>query len=451
VTGAWRLAVRNLARNRRRNLATAMAVALGYAALIVLAGYVVRVERYLRTSTVYLQHRGHVALFMKGGLERHLVRPKAYSVSAADQAAIAEVLAGDGDVEFWGRSLVGMGLAGNGCTTVPFIATGVEPEIDRRIREHPEVQRYAPELAPALRGQTLGSAAVEDPVLVTATLAHRLGKTRVHDELDAAAAPAAIDCRGPEAATRIAADANVQLAGATFGGSFGAVDGEVVGIFSTGASASEETGLLTSLDELQRLYDTDGVTQVSVYLRRPSSATAAAARLERALARRGVDVDAYPYTDGAMNPWYVGTVRFLVVMAVFIVAVVATVVLLSVLSSMTMTILERSREIGTLRSLGFRRRHVIGLFLREGLVLTMAALLVGLGLGLVTAALVNGADVRFYPPGVPQPIQLLLTPEPVLCAGLAIVLLALGAGATWLATRRSVKRNIVHLNAAITA
>ena len=43
MTGAWRIALRNLSRNRRRNLVTASAIALGYAGLVVLGGYATRV------------------------------------------------------------------------------------------------------------------------------------------------------------------------------------------------------------------------------------------------------------------------------------------------------------------------------------------------------------------------------------------------------------------------
>ena len=65
---AWTVAARNLKRNRRRNLATVAAVALGFAGLIMIGGYGNRVEHFLRTNAVYLQHSGHVTVYDKGGL-----------------------------------------------------------------------------------------------------------------------------------------------------------------------------------------------------------------------------------------------------------------------------------------------------------------------------------------------------------------------------------------------
>ena len=450
MKSGWRLAGRNLRRNRRRNLTTGVAIALGYAGLVLLAGYASRVERYIGTATVYLGYLGHVAIYAEDGLQMRLVKPKQYSLDADAQAVIARVLDADGEVAFWGRTLDGTGLAGNGCKSVPFVAHGVERELDRRVRAAPDVLRWTPELARPLRGVNLSASGdVAGPILLAEGLAKQLGKTRILSELAPAEEAELLDCGAADLAERIAADANVQLAGATFDGSFTAVDGDVVGLYSTGQKIEDESALLTSLDELQRLYATDRVTHVAVYLDDPHQAGAVAARLESALASAGVAVDAYPYDDPDANPYYVGSVRFLIVMVVLMIAVVVTVVVLSVLNSMTMTILERSREIGTFRSLGFTRGNVVGLFVREGVALTAIGLGVGLGLGYAAAAVVNNANIPFNPPGVARPIQLLITPELGPCAVIAAAILVLCLAATWFATRQRARMNIVELNTGV--
>jgi ABC-type antimicrobial peptide transport system permease subunit len=52
------------------------------------------------------------------------------------------------------------------------------------------------------------------------------------------------------------------------------------------------------------------------------------------------------------------------------------------MNTMLMSVYERTREIGTLRALGWRRRRVVGLILREALVLSLLSGLVGIGMGL---------------------------------------------------------------------
>jgi putative ABC transport system permease protein len=70
----------------------------------------------------------------------------------------------------------------------------------------------------------------------------------------------------------------------------------------------------------------------------------------------------------------------IVFMAVFLGAV-------GMLNTMLMSVLERTREIGVLRALGWQRRQVVGMILREALVLGAVGGVCGilLGMGLVWA------------------------------------------------------------------
>lgn len=58
------------------------------------------------------------------------------------------------------------------------------------------------------------------------------------------------------------------------------------------------------------------------------------------------------------------------------------------LNTMLMSVLERTREIGVLRALGWRRRQVLGLILQESLLLGLVGGLAGIALGVGLAALV---------------------------------------------------------------
>jgi putative ABC transport system permease protein len=68
---------------------------------------------------------------------------------------------------------------------------------------------------------------------------------------------------------------------------------------------------------------------------------------------------------------------------VLIVLVVVFVVVLTLLAAVR----ERQREVGVLRALGFRARDVVSVIFRESLLLSVVAAFVGLGLGLLAAAL----------------------------------------------------------------
>ena len=73
-------------------------------------------------------------------------------------------------------------------------------------------------------------------------------------------------------------------------------------------------------------------------------------------------------------------------LAVFIGAV-------GMLNTMLMSVLERTREIGVLRSLGWRRRRVLGMVLKESLILGMIGGVCGIPLGLGLGGLISMAGI----------------------------------------------------------
>jgi len=450
VTGAWRIAARNLARNRRRNVSTALAIAVGYAALVVLGGYATRIEGLLRTSSVYLQHVGHVGIHREGGLERAAAKPSAYSFPDAEQRTIASVLAADPRVEFFGRFLQGGGLVGNGCRSWPFRALGVELDVERRILAHPEVRRWTPELGRPLAGVPLPDApSVEGAVALSSGLATVLQKRPSPATIRTAAAP--LDCRAPGAAAELASDPNVQLAGPTFDGALSAVDASLVAVFRAPTYEEDKSSLVADLATLQRLYDTDRVTSFAVFLRDRDDTPRVARDVAARLAASGIRASVHAYDDPDANSFYVGTMTFIHALVGFIGLLVAAVAILSLLNAMTLTLLERTRELGTFRSLGFTRGQLLGLFLREATVLTALGVLAGLALGLGAAALVNGANIRFAAPGMAGTIQLLILPSPALCAGVAALYFPLSLAATWFAVHRRVREPVVDLLTAVVA
>lgn len=443
---AWRTAARNLLRNRRRNLATAVAIALGYAGLVLLGGYAIRVERFLRANTVYLQRTGHLVVYPLGGLGGSLSQPAKFAFSQQAQTVALDELKKLPEVELVTRQLRGMGLAGNGCKTLPFSALGVEPELDARVLHHPEVLAASPELGRPLKGRPLSeSPGVEGATGLSAGLFRLLGKTKVHEELDPKARAVVPDCGALDLKQVLAADANVQLAGLTWAGSLSAVDAEIVQVFHTPLVQTEDGTVLTSLETLQRLYDTDGVTSLAVYLRDAADAGKLRREIQTRLAARGLAVDVYAFDDERVGPYYAGTIPLLTSLVGFIGLLVVTVVVLSVLNAMTLAVLERTREMGTLRALGFTRSQLTGLFLREAVLLSLLAVGAGILIGVGVALGVNAADVRFSPPGMPGTIQLLLTPTPQLCAALALVFVPMSAVGTWLAVRPRVREPVVSL------
>ena len=144
---AWAVAARNLRRNRRRNLATALAIAFGFAGLVVIGGYGNRVEQFLRTNAVYLQHSGHVTVYLENGLHKASAEPERFQLNPVAQQKILTWAAHDRRVEFAARYLRGVGLAGNGCGTHPTRLLGMETTALGRVHSHREVAKWSAEIS----------------------------------------------------------------------------------------------------------------------------------------------------------------------------------------------------------------------------------------------------------------------------------------------------------------
>jgi len=440
----WKIALRNLSRNHKRNVATLTAIAFGYGGLVLLGGYILRVEHYLRVNTAYVNHTGHLSIYKEGGLEKVKAKPRRYSLSAEEQKLVQTTLEQDPNVEFVGRYLYGTGLLGNGCKTVPFIATGIEPETEKRIRGHSEVQTWTPELAVLKKGKGFWERSGHSGLVsVTSGLARLLGKPQVAGDPGPTPAAAGAACE--------TAGANVQLAGQTYDGGFSAVDADIVSHHTTGMDLMEDTSLTAPLELLQKLYDTDAVSYMAVFLKEDSSLASKAARLQEKLKSMGLRIEVYPFSDDRVGTFYVGGVNFLLVMAAFFIFLIFGAVVLSVVNSVTMSLIERTKEFGTLRSLGFTPRALASILARENSVLSLAGIALGTAVTILICWIVNGLNIRFHSPGIAGDMQFVLTPNWQLCLVTSVVVSVLVAITTQITTKRRAQRKIVELLTATAA
>jgi putative ABC transport system permease protein len=103
-------------------------------------------------------------------------------------------------------------------------------------------------------------------------------------------------------------------------------------------------------------------------------------------------------------------------------------------NNLSLSVLQRTREIGLLRALGFTAKQIRGMILTESAQLTCAAVLVGLVLGTFygwagAQSLLGSTEGGFIPPTVPL----------VLIAGVVVGAAALTWGASWAPARRATR------------
>jgi ABC-type antimicrobial peptide transport system permease subunit len=149
----------------------------------------------------------------------------------------------------------------------------------------------------------------------------------------------------------------------------------IVGIYETGV-LWEESGAMMALRESQALFNRP--RQVSYYLvdvRDPGEVD----YVERAIEQRFPDIQASISSEFAQNTNDIQSLEAMTGVVILFALLIGGVV---ILNTMVMTIYERTREIGTLRALGWRQRRILGMVVREAVLLSGLAGIVGIILGM---------------------------------------------------------------------
>lgn len=391
---ALTLAVRNLWKNRRRSLATVLAIAIGYAAVNLFAGYISVVYQSMRASAIHQDGLGHVTIAKRGFFARGSLDPERYVFSGAELQRLEKLLRGP-QVALVSPRLSTSGLVSNGRVSTIFIADGERPDE-----------------ANAMRQGGVGAARLDparpDSGLVGKGLAEMLGAT---------------------------VGSSLVVFTSTLAGQTNALDLGVDALWDTGVEATNDKALRLPLAFVQKLLDSDGASRVAVLLA-DDAADADRYRSEilPRLAAAGFDADVKTWVE--LSSWYRQVKNLFDLIFAFLFSIVFVVVLMGIVNTLSMSVMERVREIGTLRALGMKKGGVVRLFAVEGAVLGGVGCLCGAALSVSLATLINLADISYTPPSSTAAVALSVAVQPgmLLISALILALVAMTA-AFWPARR----------------
>jgi putative ABC transport system permease protein len=127
----------------------------------------------------------------------------------------------------------------------------------------------------------------------------------------------------------------------------------------------------------------------------------------------------------------------------FLGTVIVLLVVLSVSNTLVMTVMERVREIGTLRAIGTSGGQIAGLIFAEALWLGIFGALAGGTLGVALIHGINALNLQMPPPpGAVSPIDLSLVVVPEALVGAGALMLAVLAVAALAPIARSLRLRI---------
>ena len=405
-----KLAIRNLFRNRRRSLFTILAIGLGFAAVNTLGGFTEYIFINLRDSYIYVQGNGHLTFFKKGFLQDGKLNPTQYLLDETEARIIKETLHRHPEVLVVTSQLHISGLLSNGKVSTIFLAAGRVPSDVRTINRH--ARGMVASIQP-FTGKPL-----EDDVIYGVGLS-----------------------RGLAEQFKFGLGSNPVALASTVSGQVNALDAQVFQLFEAPAEALEDKLMLVPLKFAQSLYDTTGVDRITVLLNRTEQTEPMRARLAQEFADLGLQLEIKSWNE--LSTFYTKVKRMFDVIFLFTFLIVFTIVVMSVINTVSMAIMERTREIGTLRALGFQRRGIVGLFAVESMLLGALGSVLGIILTMLTWSGIAVFKPTWVPPQIayPVPLEVYLVPDYMVYSILSMVTLSLLAAS--LPARKAARMEIV--------
>lgn len=375
-----KIAFRNIFRHRGRTLITLSAIAAGCIAVIFVNGYFEDTYFKMRESYIY-SHTGHLQVFRKGYNEFSRTDPYKYLIE--NPAEVKTIIKNVTGVEVAASRLEFSGVINTGQSSLAFVGQGVEPSIINEIRYKAEAMKdrtAARSGVIALKGDNLSD---EKPYTVQlgVGLAQSLGA---------------------------AIGNNLIIMAGTVAGSINTSDVAVGGIFQTSQKVFDDHVMRLPLPTVQSLLRTESVQNIVITLSNTDDTNRVKADLTALFQQKNLDLEIKTWEE--MNDFYAKTKALFGAMFFILKIVLVLIVVLCIVNTMSMSVFERTGEIGTLMALGQRPSRVQALFLWEGFLMGV----IGGAIGVVAGSVITYMVARIGIPMPPPPgATMTWTSEPV--------------------------------------
>lgn len=347
------LALRNLTRNRNRTLVALLTVAGGVMAFLLAGGFINWIFHDMREATIHSQ-LGHIQIVRPGFFEKGLADPYAFLLPA--DTSLEEKVRTTSGINTLTPRLIFSGLASFGDTTVSFSGEGIEPANELSISSRISIKD----------GTNLTSS-TERKVILGEGLARNLGVKP--------------------------GDSIVLLVTAT-NGSANAIEVTIDGTFFTINKEFDDYALRLPIQLARKLMRVNGATSWVALLDQTDQTASTTHALRAALPEK--DFQIVPWTE--LADFYNKTVVLFTKQVDVVKLIIGIIIILTISNTQTMSVLERTTEIGTCLAIGLRRSEIMNMFMLEGGLIGIGGGIIGIALGYGLGAVISAIGIPMPPP-----------------------------------------------------
>jgi ABC-type lipoprotein release transport system permease subunit len=334
----WRIGWRNLGRNRRRTVLTAVGLAVGYTSVVVIAGLTDGLtSEMIGTATGIIT--GQVEIHAPDYLPDRSVYETIGGANGTDVPALLDSATADPAVTGAAPRVYGGGLVSSGAATVGAMLVGVDPARESTVTR----------IASAVREGHFPAAGAKQ-ILIGRAMAQQLD---------------------------VAPGAQLVLVAPAADGSLGNDLFTLSGIFESGMQDLDQGYALLPIDQLQELLalSPDRIHEVALRVGDPWLAPGVAERLSVRLTAGGVPVAVQPWT--VLRPELVDYARLAKSSLWIVLVVIFAMAIFGVANTLLMATFERRYEFALLLALGAAPRGIVRAILTEAVALGVVSVLLG--------------------------------------------------------------------------
>lgn len=366
----FQVAVRNVFRNRRRSLFTLSAIVVGLAVVLVITGVSNAFYRYSIENAVNVKI-GALQVHKTGYLKNVSANPLTFNFEYTPE--ILQKIESVKGVKAAGGRILFRGLVSNGRNQALFFGNAVDIEREQRVcpRWLGTLTEGSSPLEPGDSGQAL----------VGQELARSLNVAPKGDSL----------AQTTEGMQSQPASDFLNLSGASPQGRQNAIDVQVKGLSRSLLALEEKRSVTLPLSVAQSLLGLDGkVTEIAVAVHDLDSLSSVQKKLQDAL---GPEFEVSSWSE--VQP-FLRDVLFRQRVMIGIVSLILFVLVLFVIANtMTMAVFERTREIGTMLSVGIKRQQIQTIFLAESVFVGIVGAFAGTLFGVLLVIILNQIGIPF--------------------------------------------------------
>jgi len=421
-----KIALRNIYRHTRRSLATFSTITLGAAAVTLFGAFITYIQYGVQTGAI--QQTGHLQVFRTGYFDFGSASPALWGIE--DYQKVLQLIRTDPELQSLSAVVTPIqsvaGIVGNSenNTSKTFFGVGFVPSERDRMKQWNEYGTGA---------QGLQHSGLKDDDLSGGIagigLVRILGLCKPVNLDDCPTVPVTSEPQDPPPARSTSVNLKelaerdnplgaaaqndphpaVDLLAATAGGAPNVVSLQIKDVDLQPAKELDDNYIGMNIGLAQNLAYGRGAhkaTGIVVQLNRTEDTQRARSRLLSSFKQHGLDLEVRDFTE--LNPQYSQIIGLFASIFSFISVIIGIIVVFTVSNAMSMSVVERTGEIGAMRAMGVRRKGVRRQFLVEGIMLGLIGATCGILLAYIAAYGINHANLTWTPPGRVAPVPLIL-------------------------------------------